>query len=639
MIWSPAERRAWAPKRRLSVSQWAEEERLIVSKDAAEPGKWHNARAPYLVGIMDALSDPAVEEVNVMKPARVGGSEIGRNFLGRTVAQDPGPFLIVFPDENLAKKQLANEIVPLLESAPLKEYLTESLRDLSKEQLELQAMRIYPAWAGSPATLAEKTIRYVWLSEVDKYPPFSGREADPMSLAKRRTQTYGYRRKIYAESTPTTRMGAIARAWEAAPAKYRFHVPCSRCGSFQVLTWAQVKWAKHEGLGRRELAALIEATGAAWYECIECHGRIDENEKAALEDLGEWRLEPACASGPIRAYHISGLLSMLGMTWARMVGQFLRAIEARSEGDVGPLMDFITQSLGEWFEDQVGGIKDSTFEAKRAKGHKPKVVPKWAGMLIATADTQRDGFWYVVRAWGRGERSRLIDRGRAGTFAELDAALRPARYPIEGWNAEHLGIRFLALDAGGGGDVNSDTSLTDEVYRFCLRSGGWAVPLKGWGGMGTPKAPVSPSKVTYTPPGGKRSPYDVVVNMVDTQYFKGVLAGLISTEAAEGAEERWELCDDVDAEYVSHMTAERKVAIRKGGGIVERWERQGNRPNHFFDAEVYQLAAARMIKADVMPAGDRLEAERAAVVQRRSVPPPAPRFTTPDGRPFLANRR
>ena len=70
MIWSPAERRAWSPRLRLSVSEWAEAKREIVSKDAAERGKWHNARAPYLVGVMDALSDPAVEEVYLVKPAR-----------------------------------------------------------------------------------------------------------------------------------------------------------------------------------------------------------------------------------------------------------------------------------------------------------------------------------------------------------------------------------------------------------------------------------------------------------------------------------------------------------------------------------------------------------------------------------------
>ena len=655
MIFSPAEQAMWSPPERLSVSEWTSKYRVIVSLDAAEPGSWKHDRAPYLRGIMDALADPEVEEVFVMKAARVGGSEVGRNALCYWIDQDPGPTLIVFPNESKAKEQIENEIEPLLRKLPrLAPYVTASPRDIGQERIELRHMRIYPGWSGSPTTLADRTIRYVWLSEVDKFQPFSGREADPVSLAKTRTQTYGHRRKLYAESTPTTRNGAICRAFDAATDKRRYWVPCPRCGDFQVLAWAQVKWPHDPALSRRELAARIEADRSAWVECAICHGRIDEHDKPKIVDLGEWRCDGT--PGPIRAFHLSGLLSMLGLTWSRMAAHFLRAVAAKDEGDIGPLMEFVTQRLGEPFEEQRDALAENVFESKRAKGHAPGVVPRWAGTLIATADTQRDGFWYVVRAWGRGERSRLIDRGRAGSFAELEGALRGRAYPIEGWPGEAMRVHFLAIDAGGGGDANSDTSLTDEVYRFCQRHPGWAAPLKGWGGMGRPKAPVAPSRITYIPPGGRRSPYDVTVNMVDTQYFKGVLAGLISVAAADGAEEKWEVCEDIDEEYVSHMTAERKMAIRKNGGVVETWQRIGGRANHFFDAEVYQLAAARMVKAEIVPDEAALERERQAAVAARANPrqDEAPRVATmpdgrpyyfvrngkmPDGRPFLANRR
>lgn len=640
--WTTAERAAFRPPARQSVSEWAESEREIVSLDAAERGRWRNARAPYLRGVMDALSDPTVEEVYLMKAARVGGSEAGKNWLGRTIKQAPGPFLIVFPDEATAKRQLANEIEPLLKTDALKHLLTDRVRDISKAEIELRHMRIYPAWSGSPTTLAERTIQYVWLSEVDKFPPFSGREADPMSLAKTRTQTYGPRKKIYAESTPTTRNGAIARAFYSAPDRRRYWCPCPLCGAFQTLSWIQVKWPKAEpGEDKRALAVRVEAKRLAWYECEHCKGRIDESHKPHMLDQGEWRSEGQPAS--IVAFHISGLMSMLGLTWHRMAAKFLRALVSRYEGDIGPFMEFFTQILGEPFEDQVNSLKDGLFEAKRSKGHKPRTVPRWASSLVASVDTQRDGFWWVVRAWGRGERSRLIDRGRAPDFAGLEAALRRARYPIEApWEAEFAPVRLLGIDSGGGGDLGSDRSLTDEVYRWCQRHPGWAYPLKGWGGMGSPKAPVTPSKVTYTPPGGAKTPYDVIVNIIDTQYFKDVLAGLIATEVSEGADERWEVCDDIDAEYVEHMTAEKKVAVRKAGGIVERWERQGQRANHLWDCEVMQLALARMIRVEMAAAPEALEATRAATVQQRAAPAQTQtttRFSPSDGRAYLACRR
>src|SRR2546428_711393 len=43
-----AEQRAWAPPETLSVSEWTTAHRVIVSKDAAEPGPFRFERAPYL---------------------------------------------------------------------------------------------------------------------------------------------------------------------------------------------------------------------------------------------------------------------------------------------------------------------------------------------------------------------------------------------------------------------------------------------------------------------------------------------------------------------------------------------------------------------------------------------------------------
>ena len=52
--------RAWReglrPDPRLTVSEWAERYRMLSTKESAEPGRWRNARTPYLREIMDCLS-------------------------------------------------------------------------------------------------------------------------------------------------------------------------------------------------------------------------------------------------------------------------------------------------------------------------------------------------------------------------------------------------------------------------------------------------------------------------------------------------------------------------------------------------------------------------------------------------------
>jgi hypothetical protein len=71
-----------APEPPLTVSQWADEHRMLPDL-SAEPGRWRTSRTPYLRDIMDCLSanDPT-ERVVFVKGAQLGGTEAGLNFLG-----------------------------------------------------------------------------------------------------------------------------------------------------------------------------------------------------------------------------------------------------------------------------------------------------------------------------------------------------------------------------------------------------------------------------------------------------------------------------------------------------------------------------------------------------------------------------
>ena len=44
------------PDTRMTVSEWADEHRILPMKSAKEAGRWRTARTPYLKAIMDCLS-------------------------------------------------------------------------------------------------------------------------------------------------------------------------------------------------------------------------------------------------------------------------------------------------------------------------------------------------------------------------------------------------------------------------------------------------------------------------------------------------------------------------------------------------------------------------------------------------------
>ena len=62
------------PPEKLTLSQWADSFAFLSAESSAEAGRWHTL--PYQKGIMDAITDPRVEQITVMKSARVGYTKI-----------------------------------------------------------------------------------------------------------------------------------------------------------------------------------------------------------------------------------------------------------------------------------------------------------------------------------------------------------------------------------------------------------------------------------------------------------------------------------------------------------------------------------------------------------------------------------
>ena len=84
---------AFRPPRKLTLSEWAGTYAFLSSESSAEGGRWHTL--PYQKGIMDAISSNSVEQVTVMKSARVGYSKILNHVIAYHIHQDPAPIMLV----------------------------------------------------------------------------------------------------------------------------------------------------------------------------------------------------------------------------------------------------------------------------------------------------------------------------------------------------------------------------------------------------------------------------------------------------------------------------------------------------------------------------------------------------------------
>lgn len=664
IIWDGAERSAWDPPEEIRPSQWAASNRVLTRRQSSRPGPWKNENAPVLVGIMDLCVRPQIRELWIKKAAQIGVSEAIRNVIGHGAEREPDPMLLVLPDEKAGRKIVGKRIIPLFEDTPcLASLLTGRKRDAKLTSILLvNGFELQLAWSGSASSLASDPIRRCVLDEVDKYVQFSGREASPVDLARVRTRTYEERglSLIVALSTPTTRAGLIHAGWEACSIKLWYYVPCPHCGTFQRLVFDRLRWEPFKELPKEsDRAERIRTRHAAWYLCAQksCEKRIVEKDRRAMlmagywgDAYGKWKLfydgreEGKFPEGTRVGIQVSALYD-LSTTFASAAAE---GVEAGK--DPIKLMHHRNSTQAEVFEQPVNTPTVNQFAAKcrpdpesQFVPAKAMTVPKWASRLVMTVDTQKDYFFFVVRAYGFRYRSQRIHHGRVTSFEELAQLFDNGYYPYEGETYSPIRCHMMGIDSGGGsfGEPILDRSRTEEVYQFCLDSPIRRKPLKG--ASKPSDQPVRLRKVTYTPPNSARNPYEVWLLLIDTGYFQDQLAhysGLttsqIDLETGEVDEVGfWALNDRDDGEYNAHLAGMHKVRI--GRGLEERWVPKvtGSRID-YRDCEVYQLAMAHgPAQCGLLPSPQQMQEQLLAERNARQ----STGLLTPDGRPFLATHR
>ena len=429
---------------KLTVSQWAEKYR-ILDESSNFSGKWSNDITPYLVGIMDAFNDPYIQEINFCKPTQVGGTEAMLNMLGWIIMDNPSPTMIVYPSDDLAKDTSNDRIKPSLSKTPeIKERFYENS---SKElNLKFRGMRIYLRGSGSPGKLASKSIKYLFFDEIDKMDGASRKEASPYNLAKERTRTFTYSKKIYTCSTPTLKTNYVWQIHEDADEQRKYFVPCPHCGEYITFVFKQIRFPEgKEGMTNAERAK------DAVYVCQKCGCVITDRDKIKMLRKGEWRdVKKNCVGRPRKvSFWLNALYSRF-LTWAEIALEFLD-----SKDDPEQLQNFVNSWLAEpWEDTKLKTNADLVLERQTESAE--FVVPDWAKMLTAGVDVQENCLYWTIRAWGSYMTSQNIAHGQAFSFMELEKIMN-LEYRMQ--NGSPMLVSLALIDSG----YNADS-----VYDFCV---------------------------------------------------------------------------------------------------------------------------------------------------------------------------
>jgi phage terminase large subunit GpA-like protein len=605
----------------LTVSEWADQYRVLSTRASAEPGPWRTERTPYLKEIMDCLSPSSpVERVVFMKGAQVGATECGNNWIGYVIHQAPGPMMAVQPTVEMAKRNSKQRIDPLIEES---EVLRKLVRDpRSRDSGNTVLAKEFPGGvlvmtgANSAVGLRSMAARYLFLDEIDGYPGDVDDEGDPIQLVAARARTFA-RRKIYLVSTPKiTGLSRIEAAFEESDQR-RYWVPCPICGEYQTLKFAQLTWPK----GKPKQAV---------YVCEHCSARLENHQKHTMLARGEWR-PSAVGDGRTAGFWLSSLYSPVGwFSWADAAEMFEKA---RKNPTL--LQVFINTVLGEtWAE--AGDAPDWQRLYERREDYRLGTVPAGGSFLVAGCDVQRDRLEIALVAWGRHRENWLTDyvvldgdTSRPEVWDRLTDLLNTTYRHASG---ARLGIVRMAVDSG---------FATQQVYAWARRQGpGRVLVTKGYE---TGSAPIGQPSAVEVTLDGRKIKRGVKVWPVATGMLKSELYGWLKLErptAESGKPYPPGYCHfpQLPEEFFKQLTAEQLVPkVVKGYRKLE-WVKTRER-NEALDTYVLCRAAAAQFGMDRFSERHwkALEEQIGRAVGEED-PAPAPAAALPMPKPAPARR-
>ncbi len=564
---------ALRPPPRLTLSDWIEAELVLPGGVSALPGAvrmW-----PYMRAIADAIGDPTLERVTLVKCVRIGFTTLLTGAIASSVANDPAPILALLPTDPDARDFVVSDLEPIFAASPavagaLEADQDEGMRNtLASRRFPGGSLKIVASRA--PRNLRRHTARVLLVDEADAMEP--GPEGSPILLAERRTLSFPDR-KIVIGSTPLDEETSnVLRSYAASDGRV-YELPCPACSAWTELLWQQIEWEP----GRPETAA---------FRCPSCRALVAESAKPGMVRAGRWRATRPDVAGHA-GFRLNALVSLLAnASWAKLAAEFLRA-----KDDSDELQVFTNTILAQGWRDAAVDVDEAAL-AERVEPFGLDAIPPEVLVITVGVDVQDDRLEVTIVGWSRTEAlvlAHVVLWGAADddtTWAELDALLRTRwRHP----NGGTLRVDAAVIDSGDN---------TDRVYAFCApRLGRRILAGKGVAGWARPACVPSQSKAK-----------GVRLFLVGVDGIKST----IYDRCARGRLLRFS--HTLEAPYFEQLASERKIVRYARGQPVRRFERKPGARAETLDALVYAFAA----RATVAVPLDQREGELAT-----PQPPPPP---------------
>ncbi len=478
---------ALRPPKKISVSEWAEKGRKLSNPGGGYSGYWRNSMAPFWVEPMDRSASRSIDKLVTVAGSQVGKTELGLNIIGHAIDCYPRDILVVqysremakeFADDRIVKKMI--DISPRLKS----KMGTGKSEDTVFQKRFSSGMRVVVAWP-VPGQLASRPVPLVWLDERDRMSDDIG-EGDPVSIAEKRTETFGKNALVLITSTPSrdNNSGIMPLFFEGDQNIWAW--PCPHCGEYWTPGFDEERKATVKHLYIKEGATSEEAKADACLVCPHCGSLIEERFKTEMNSRGVWlplgmnisadgSLSGNRKPSSTASYWLCGLVSPF-KEWGKLASDLVVATrELEISQDDAKLRVVWNTGFGFPFRSPNANSDplDAMELASRSDDYLLGTVPDGVKFLTAAVDVQIDRFAVMMQGWGNDNESWVIDRF---DITGIDPANYPAhwdllinrvikrRYPLVTQKGKALPIAAVACDSQGAPGVS------DQAKGFYRRA-------------------------------------------------------------------------------------------------------------------------------------------------------------------------
>lgn len=584
-----------APPSNEPTELWAEKN--VIIQDGPFAGTHFRSQlTPLAKWIFGAIRTSSVRQVILMISAQyIKTLSMLISFL-RDAKEDPADAMWVMAEADMMMEFIDKRLMPYVDAC---EPVAKLFVRKNKGLIQFENMNLMLRGSNSTAKLRSDPVRKIYCDERADW------KKGAINKLRKRFRTYPNSQEI-SSGTAGVEDDELHCDYKEG-SQTRAHVRCLKCGHSQPIRFGRAKtalwmnprecggfvgWSNETNPG---IEAVTRPDGQWDYEAVrknvrfECenpackHWYSNSDKYELIRTMHPHDYNPL-APAHIKSFGGSAFEAVWeSCDWDKLIEEFLKAVEQAKLGNLEPLKSFITETLGEPWQDRLGVIDDFGFLETRKSNYKYGDV--WAEEIrrFMAVDKQEKGgehYWFVVRAFGPSGKSRLIINAKAHSFQELEEQ-RKLHKVVSG---------NCIIDSG---------YMGQQVYRFAL-SHGWRV-MKGEDTQFFPVTiphPKNPS-VSVTVRRIWRKTRAVVYNAATKRRVGDIGLFLFADHPTKdflmehmlGDAGEWSLPEITEKEYMRQLRGERREeATDKKGHISYFWKRVSD--NHYFDCEKMILIGA-----------------------------------------------